>query len=75
MSYQFDILGFPETSLTPASDSDSYNIPNYNLMRVDRTSIGGGVGFYLNKCIKYSQVIFDNPFYTEFEYLYSVWSK
>lgn len=45
MIYQFDILVLYETWLTAACDSNSYNIPNYNVVRAYRNLIGGGDGF------------------------------
>ena len=58
-TYQFDIMGLSETWLSQYYDSASFTIPNYNFIRKDRNGRGGGVGIYIKKHIKFTEVNFN----------------
>lgn len=55
----FDAIGLCETWLTTDMDSKFLIIPNYDLIRADRTERGGGVAFYVKSHLKY-KVYFSN---------------
>lgn len=50
----YDIIGLSETWLHSAILTENIEIPNYTLIRKDRDSRGGGVAFYINKCLKFN---------------------
>ncbi|CAH1988611.1 unnamed protein product [Acanthoscelides obtectus] len=48
-----DVLGLSETWLTPDIDSSSVFINDFNVVRADRNSRGGGVAFYVRNGIAF----------------------
>lgn len=49
----YDIVGLSETWLSEMISSDVVQVNNYNFIRKDRASRGGGVGLYLKSYLKY----------------------
>lgn len=54
--HDFDIVAITETWLNIDNDSTLYSIPDYNFIRKDRETRGGGVAFYIKKNIKFSEI-------------------
>ncbi|XP_071956846.1 uncharacterized protein [Antedon mediterranea] len=50
------VLTLSETKLCPNISNNELRIPNYNLIRKDRTKKGGGVSMYLHQSLDYSEV-------------------
>lgn len=50
----FDILGLSETWLDSSFHDNGIYIPNYKLIRKDRGTRGGGIGFYLKNSFKFN---------------------
>lgn len=53
---QFDVIAVSETWLTPNDPSEMYSIPEYNLLRCDRPTRGGGVCWYVKKNIMHNSI-------------------
>nr|CAI5833463.1 unnamed protein product [Callosobruchus analis] len=51
---KFHIFGMSETWLDDSISDDDMHINNYNFIRLDRGSRGGGVGFYIRNDLRYS---------------------
>ena len=48
-----DLIAFNETRLDPTKDNDQIKINCYDLIRTDRSQIGGGGCIYLRSTINY----------------------
>lgn len=49
--FNYDIIAVSETWLTPDIDTINLRIKNYSFFRKDRTTRGGGVGFFVRDCL------------------------
>lgn len=53
---KIDIFALSETWLNSSTDNRSLNINDYNLIRQDRETRGGGVAFYINKLLRFDRL-------------------
>ena len=60
----FDILFFQESKLSDSFSSDLFKSNNYNIIRRDRTSNGGGIIIFVKKCYSISNKTIDSKFET-----------
>nr|CAI5844887.1 unnamed protein product [Callosobruchus analis] len=54
LQHHFHILGITESWLDKNIPDDTVHIDQYNFVRLDRGSRGGGVGFYIRNDLKYT---------------------
>lgn len=53
-NYKYDVIGLSETWLSDNVPSGSFEFDNYNLIRKDRGTRGGGVAIYIKNSVRYS---------------------